>query len=98
MFLISHRRGPSVMNPETSTDIWAVAQSPIVWICALAVFVIVLDQSLIYMRAARHAAEDVGISKKDLKRGLRYGAVASIGPSLSVVLVEIALLPIFCTP
>jgi len=86
------------MNPETSTDIWAVAQSPIVWICALAVFVIVLVQSLIYMRAARHAGEDVGVSKKDLNRGFRSGAVASIGPSLAVVLVAIALLTLFGTP
>lgn len=86
------------MNPETSTDIWAVAQSPIVWICALAVFVIIAVQSLIYIRAAKQAGDEVGVSKKDLNRGFRSGAVASIGPSLAVVLVAVALLTLFGTP
>jgi hypothetical protein len=86
------------MNPETSTDIWAVAQSPIIWVCALAVFAIIAAQSFIYMRAVKRAGEDVGVSKKDLNRGFRSGAVASIGPSLAVVLVAIALLALFGSP
>lgn len=86
------------MDPATSTDIWAVAQSPILWICTLAVFGVIVVQSVIYMRAAKTAGEDVGISRKDLNRAFRSGAVASIGPSLAVVLVAIALLTLFGTP
>lgn len=86
------------MNPETSTDIWAVAQSPLVWICAMAVFAIITVQSLIYMRAAKQAGEGIGVSRKDLNRAFRSGAVASIGPSLAVVLVAIALLTLFGSP
>lgn len=86
------------MNPETSTDIWAVAQSPIIWVCALAVFAVIAAQSFIYMHAVRRAGDDVGVSRKDLNRGFRSGAVASIGPSLAVVLVAIALLALFGSP
>ena len=86
------------MNPETSTDIWAVAQSPMVWTCALAVFAIIAVQSLIYMRAAKRAGAGVGVSRKDLNRGFRSGAIASLGPSLAVVLVAIALLALFGSP
>lgn len=81
-----------------STDIQAVAQSPFLWVCALAVFAIIGLQSWIYIRAAKTAGEDVGISRKDLNRAFRSGAVASIGPSLAVLLVAIALLTLFGTP
>lgn len=86
------------MNPETSTDIWAVAQSPILWVCALAVFGVIIVQSWIYVRAAKTAGDDVDISEKDLNQAFRSGAIASIGPSLAVVLVAIALLALFGTP
>lgn len=86
------------MNPETSNDIWSVAQSPVVWVCAIAVFAVITVQSIIYMRAAKRAGDGVGVSRADLNRAFRSGAVASIGPSLAVVLVAIALLALFATP
>ncbi len=81
-----------------STDILAIAQSPFLWICALAVFAIITVQSVIYIRAAKTAGEEVGISRHDLNRAFRSGAVASIGPSLAVLLVAVALLTVFGTP
>ena len=86
------------MNAETSTDILSVAQSPLLWVLAIAVFGIITVQSLIYMRAAHRAGEGVGVSRKDLNRAFRSGAVASIGPSLAVVLVAVALLTLFGSP
>lgn len=86
------------MDPATSTDIWSVAQSPLLWICALAVFGIICLQSWIYVRAVKRAGEGVGISRRDLNRAFRSGAIASVGPSLAVVLVAIALLTLFGTP
>lgn len=86
------------MDPATSTDIWAVAQSPILWICALAVFGVIVVQSWIYMRAAKTAGACIGVDKRVLNRAFRSGAVASIGPSLAVVLVAIALLTLFGSP
>ncbi|MFI7481327.1 DUF5058 family protein [Kocuria sp. M1R5S2] len=82
----------------SSTDILAVANSPFLWLCALGVFAVIAVQSLVYVRAARRAAPSIGMSARELNRSFRAGAVASIGPSLAVVLVAIALLALFGTP
>lgn len=72
--------------------------SPILWVCAIAVFVVIAIQSLIYMRAASLAGPDLGISRAELRASFRSGAVAAIGPSLAVVIVAVALLALFGTP
>lgn len=81
-----------------STDILAVANSPVVWACALGVFSIILIQTFIYIRAARQAGPDAGMSPSELSGAFRSGAIASVGPSLAVVMVAIALLALFGTP
>lgn len=80
------------------TDIIAVANSPLMWVGAVAVFLIIFAQTFLYVRAARRSGPDVGISVKELNGAFRAGAVASIGPSLAVALVAIALLALFGTP
>ncbi|MEB7447892.1 DUF5058 family protein [Arthrobacter koreensis] len=82
----------------SSTDVLAIANTPVLWICALGVFGVVVVQSLIYMRAARRVAPAVGMTPDELRVSFRSGAVAAIGPSLAVVLVAIALLALFGTP
>ncbi|GAB3485603.1 DUF5058 family protein [Nocardiopsis coralliicola] len=72
--------------------------SPVLWICAIAVFAVIGVQSLIYMRAVSLAGPDNGFTRADLRASFRSGAVAAIGPSLAVVLVAIALLALFGTP
>lgn len=82
----------------TSTDILALANSPILWAFGVGVFLVIGIQSVLYVRAARKAGPEVGMEKADLNRAFRAGAVASIGPSLAVVIVAIALLAMFGTP
>ena len=82
----------------SSTDILAVANTPVMWICALAVFAVIVVQSLIYITAARKAAPAAGMAQEELKASFRTGLVAAIGPSLAVVMVAIALLALFGTP
>jgi len=82
-------RPPEVMN---------IANVPFLWLCALAVFVVIFIQSIIYIRAARKAAPAADMTNRELNQSLRAGAVASIGPSLAVVLVALALLTLFGTP
>lgn len=82
----------------SSTDILALANMPVLWICGLGVFAVIIVQSIIYIRAARKAAPAVGMTQQELKTSFRSGAVAAIGPSLAVVLVAIALLALFGTP
>lgn len=81
-----------------STDILAVANSPIMWIGAVGVFITIFVQTFFYVRAVRVAGPQVGMPLKDVGNAFRAGAVASIGPSLAVVLVALALLALFGTP
>src|SRR5690625_1342340 len=86
-----------IVDPH-STDVLALANMPILWVLALGVFAIIIVQTIIYMRAARNVAPDVGMSSAELRTSFRTRAIASIGPSLAVSLVAIALLAIFGTP
>ncbi|WP_226344288.1 DUF5058 family protein [Agilicoccus flavus] len=79
-------------------DVASYANSPFLWACALGVFAVIVLQSLIYMRAAADAGPDLDFSREDLRRSLRAGGVAAIGPSLAVVIVAIALLTLLGTP
>lgn len=72
--------------------------SPVLWVCAIAVFAVIAVQSLIYMRAASLAGPELGFTREDLRASFRSGAVAAIGPSLAVVIVAVALLALFGTP
>ncbi|WP_313811222.1 DUF5058 family protein [Glutamicibacter sp.] len=89
---------PLAAGDPSSTDIWAVANSPFLWFCALGVFAVIFVQTFLYIRAARAAAPHIDMPLREVKEAYRAGAVASIGPSLSVVLVAIALLALFGTP
>lgn len=82
----------------SSTDILAVANSPVLWFCTIGVFVVIIVQSIVYMRAVRKAAPGVGLSPADRTMAFRSGAISAIGPSLAVCLVAIALLALFGTP
>lgn len=91
------------MNPYTlvdgaSTDILSVANLPVLWLCALGVFAVIVLQTVIYVRAARVAAPAAGMTAGELRTSFRAGAVSAIGPSLAVALVAVALLTVFGTP
>lgn len=86
------------MMISTAADVGTVANSPFLWILALAVMGIVLLQSGVYMIAVRKNAAGADMSQREVFHAFRAGGVAAIGPSLAVVLVAIALLPLFGTP
>ena len=83
---------------SNSTDILAVANAPFLWVCAIGVFLVIVVQSVIYMKAASKAAPHIGMTSEELKTSFRAGAISAIGPSLAVVMVAVALLTIFGTP
>lgn len=87
-----------IRTSGASTDIISIANAPLLWILALTVMVVILIQSTIYMLAVRKNAEGAGMSQHEVYQSFRAGGVAAIGPSLAVVLVAIALLPLFGTP
>lgn len=79
-------------------DLPPVAQSPVLWTAAIGVFVVIVVQSVLYWRAAVRAAPEAGMSRAELVRAVRTGAVTAIGPSLAVVFVAVGLLAVFGTP
>src|SRR5690625_5420031 len=83
-----------MVTASGSADYIGLANAPILWILALAVMGVVVVQSLIYMSAVKKNAESAGMSRQEVRSAFRAGGVAAIGPSLSVVLVAIALLPL----
>lgn len=68
------------------------ANSPIMWIVALAGISLVLIQSFIMIRKALKAGKDMGMDSSRINKGIRISAVGSIGPSLGVVASLLALL------
>ncbi|WGW12026.1 DUF5058 family protein [Saxibacter everestensis] len=88
----------SLSAQQGSADVSAIANTPFLWFIALAVFAVIAGQSVIYLRAAKKAAPDAGMTPEQMRTSFRSGAVAAIGPSLSIVLVAVALLPLFGTP
>lgn len=83
---------------SNSTDILAIANAPFLWACAIGVFLVIIIQSVIYMKAARVAAPHIGMSEQEIKTSFRAGAISALGPSLAVVMVAVALLTVFGTP
>lgn len=81
-----------------STDILAAANHPLLWACAIGVFVFIFVQSFIYMRAAGKAVEAADMTQEELRQAFKTGAIAAVGPSLAVVIVAVALLAVFGTP
>lgn len=81
-----------------STDIIALADQPVLWACAAGVFLVIAVQSFVYLRAIRKAAAAADLTQAQVTASVRSGAVTAIGPSLSVVLVAVSLLPLFGTP
>lgn len=85
-------------SPDTSTDVLALANTPVLWVSALGIFLVIIVQTIIYMKAAHRAGPAVGLSHHELRASFRTGAVAALGPSVAVVIVALSLLALFGTP
>ena len=82
----------------TASSVLDFASQPFLWLCAAAVFGVIIIQTLIYMRAVRKSAADADLSPADISTSMRAGAISAIGPSLAVAVVAIALLATLGTP
>ncbi|MET0872237.1 MAG: DUF5058 family protein, partial [Paeniglutamicibacter terrestris] len=56
---------------SNSTDILAIANSPVLWACAIGVFLVIIVQSVIYMKAAKIAAPHIGMTQDEVKTSFR---------------------------
>ena len=66
-------------------DIMSIANSPAMWIaCAVPVCFVVL-QAVLFLREARKAGAEMGLTADQMKNAMRSSAVTSIGPSLELL-------------
>ncbi|MEV7605917.1 DUF5058 family protein [Paenarthrobacter sp. NPDC089322] len=87
----------SIVDPG-STNIAPLINHPVLWACAIGVFLVIILQSVIYYRAVKQAAPEANLTAAQVRGSVRTGAVAAIGPSLAVSLIALSLLPLFGTP
>lgn len=69
-----------------------IANSPILWgITLLAVFLVIV-QATIFLKKSYTAGKEMGISEDDLKLAFKTGTIASVGPSIVIVVGMVSLL------
>ena len=78
-----------LLNIANSWPIWVI--------CGLSVLTVVL-QSLIFIRRARKNAKPLGITDAQCKLAIRTGALTSIGPTISSLLVILSLVAVVGGP
>lgn len=88
----------ALMAASTGGDLAAIAFHPVMWGMVVAVFAVIILQSVIYLRAIRRSAAAAELTQAEVTTAVRTGAIAAIGPSLAVALVALSLLPLFGTP
>ena len=73
-------------------DQWFYAKHPLMWAVAILGVALTLIQSTLIMRKSIKAGYELGITKEEMKRGIKTSAISSIGPAMGVVGSLLALL------
>ena len=73
-------------------DQWFYAKHPLMWAVAIFGVALTLIQSTLIMRKSLKAGYELGITKEEMRRGIKTSAVSSIGPAMGVVGSLLALL------
>ena len=79
-------------------DLQQAINSPGLWIASSLMIIVILTQCAIYLRAAIKEADNLGIAPERWKAGFRSACLTSIGPSLSPVIIMMALIAVLGTP
>lgn len=69
-----------------------VANSPLLWIACIPAVALVMVQAFMFARRAWKTGPQMGVSKEQMMRGAKSAAVASIGPSVVIVIGAVSLL------
>ena len=81
-----------------SETVLHAANDKVVWIIAIAIVVIVLVQSLLYIRLAFSTAGRIGFPREKCRKGLRAGMISAIGPSIAVFIVMVGMMSVVGSP
>ena len=66
-------------------DQWFYAKHPLMWAVAIFGVALTLIQSTLIMRKSIKAGYELGITKEEMRRGIKTSAISSIGPAMGVV-------------
>jgi hypothetical protein len=73
-------------------DYLEVANSPGMWVACAIVVSVIFFQAYIYVKRAYSTGIKMGLTPEQMKKGMRAGAISSIGPSIAVALTLISLM------
>lgn len=81
-------------------NLMEIVNSPIMWILAAITIVLIVVESIVFLRHAYTTAltPEVGLTKQDCKTAFKTGFISAIGPATSVFIVMIALVAIIGGP
>ena len=69
-----------------------IANSPLLWIACIPAVALVMVQAFLFARRAWKTGPQMGVTKEQMKRGAKSAAIASLGPSLVIVIGAVSLL------
>lgn len=75
-----------------------LATSSPVWVFASIVIGIVIFQAIVFIRLATKTSESVGMTRSDVRSALKVGAINSIGPAMSSLIIAISLITFLGEP
>lgn len=79
-------------------ELRSIINSPGLWIASSFMVIVVVAQSIIFMRAAFKEAKNVGLTREQCVRGMRSAMITAIGPSFSPVIILVGLLAVLGAP
>lgn len=82
------------MNPE----VLSVANASALWLISVLIVIIVLFQSLLYVRLSFKVAGELNYPIAKCKEALKVGMVSAIGPSVAIFIVMVGMMSVVGTP
>ncbi len=79
-------------------DYLNIANSPLLWISAFPIALLVVLQALIFSKRALSSAKYVGLSQNEAKKAFKVGAISAIGPAMGVFVVMLGLMSVIGGP
>lgn len=79
-------------------NLQSVMNSPGMWLASSVMVIVVVVQSILFLREAFKGAEALDIPRSECMKGLRAAMITAIGPSLGPVVILLALLAVLGGP
>lgn len=73
-------------------DYLLIANSPILWVITILAVLLILVQSIAFLRKSFRAGNEIGLDKEVLNLAFKTGAVSAVGPSVVIVVGMVSLL------